>query len=132
MARKKAFSPADISEPLKTSFPIYFLLLGKRLRVVFPEGREDIGHCDFWEQTVASVVANFYRIPLPKLLNLPYCQRRARVYGANVYYGERPAPVLLRAARKALADDTLVFAYDDHEKRLRAEVLAFRRLVGRR
>ncbi len=113
------------------SFPIYILKLGGEIKFVFPEDRKDIGHTDFWEEKVAKIVAVHHKIPLNKLIDLPYCQRRARVVGTKVYYGERPDPALLKAIRLALGDDRLVFAYDDHEKRLRGDVLEFRRLVRR-
>jgi hypothetical protein len=113
------------------SFPIYILKLGDETKVVFPEDRKDIGHTDFWEEKVAKIVVAYHKIPLKKLIDLPYCQRRARVVGTKVYYGERPDPVLLNAIRLALGDDRLVFAFDEHEKRLRDDVLEFRRLVRR-
>jgi hypothetical protein len=128
MARKKTPGQDGPSEPA-SSFPIYLLVLGSRIRVVFPEGKEDIGHCDFWERTVAQLVADHYRVPARRLLNLPYCQRRARVCGHSVYYGGKPHPVLLRAIRKALGEQALDFVHDDHERRLRSDVLAFRRLI---
>ena len=40
-----------------TSFPIYILHLGPSIQIVFPENREDLGHPDFWEQTVCLLVA---------------------------------------------------------------------------
>jgi len=114
-----------------TIFPIYLLRFGKNWTVVFPDERADIGHTDFWEQTVSHIVAKHYRIPQKNLLNLPYCQRRARVIGNNVFYGGKHDPALLQSIRKALGDNSLVLAQDDHEKRLRADVLEFRRLVLR-
>lgn len=111
------------------SYPIYLLQLGKRWKIVFPEGKEDIGHCDYWEQTVSFVVADFFNVPQRRLLNLPYCQRRARVCGNTVYYGEEFRPALLTKIKKAVKKNNLVFAYDIHEQRLGAEVRQFKRLV---
>ena len=62
-------------------FPVYFLRLGKDWQVVFPKDKPDIGHTDFWEETVSRIVADHYKIPRPKLVNLPYCQPRARIVG---------------------------------------------------
>ena len=45
------------------SYPIYLLQLGKRWRVVFPKDKEDIGHCDFWEESVSHLVADFFQVP---------------------------------------------------------------------
>ncbi len=111
------------------TYPVYFLRLGDELRVV--SSQKDIGHTDFWEQTVSHIVAKHYGIPQPKLANLPYCQRRGRVVGNTVYYGERSAPELLCLLREAVGNDELVFCHDEHEKRLREDVRQFRRLVRR-
>ena len=113
-------------------YPLYLLQLGADLRVVFPEDRQDIGHTDFWEQTVSHIVAKHYGIPQKSLTNLPYCQRRCRVVGNTVYYGERPDPELLRLLREAVGavgKDELVFCFDEHERRLREDVRQFKRLV---
>ncbi len=111
------------------TYPVYFLQLGDELRIVFSQ--EDIGHSDFWEQTVSYIVAQHYGIPQKRLANLPYCQRRGRIVGNTVYYGESPDPELLRRLREAVGNDELVFCHDDHERRLREDVWGFRRLVRR-
>ena len=113
------------------SFPIYILQFGRRWKIVFPEGKADIGHCDFWEQTTSFLVADFFKVPQKRLLNLPYCQRRARICGNKVYYGEAFRPSLLATMKKAVKNKKLVFVYDIHEQRLAAEVRQFRRLVER-
>ena len=112
-------------------FPLYLLELGKDTKVVFPDGKEDIGHSDFWERTISNVVAGYYDIPLSKLFNLPFCQRRARVVGDKCYYGEKTTPELLDLVRKAVGNERLAFFFDDHEKRLKEDVLEFRKLVRR-
>jgi hypothetical protein len=117
--------------PDESSFPIYLLSLGEETVIVAPEGRQDVGHSDFWEATVAGIVARHFRVPVAKLLNLPYCQRRARVVGNVVYYGGTHDPELLERIRAALGDPGLKFAYDAHERRLREDVRQFRRLVKR-
>jgi hypothetical protein len=63
------------------------------------------------------------------LTNLPYCQLRARIVGNKVYYGDQANAHVLQLVREAVGDDQLVFVYDNHEKRLREDVLEFRRLV---
>src|SRR5690242_14200468 len=101
------------------SYPLNLLDLSDTLQAVCPEGKADIGHTAFWEQTVAAVLARQYRTPVSRLANLPYCQRRARVVGDIVYYGERPVPELLQAVRQAVGNEALVFYHDKHEKRLK-------------
>jgi hypothetical protein len=113
------------------TFPLYLLRLGQGWQIVFPANKEDIGHTDFWEQTASHLVARHFKIPQPKLANLPYSQRRARVVGDSVYYGERPDPELLPLLRAAVGNEELAFCFDEHEKRLREDVRQFRRLVGR-
>jgi hypothetical protein len=114
------------------SYPIYILRLGATIRIVFPEGRQDLDHPDFWEQTVSFLVARYYEIPPRKLVNLPYCQRRARVVGDKVYYGETPDPQLLRLIRETIGNPKAVFWYDDHETRIKEEVRELLRLLRRR
>jgi hypothetical protein len=111
------------------SYPIYLLHLGKRWQVVFPEDKEDIGHCDFWEETVSHLVADFFNVPERSLVNLPYSQRRARICGDKVYYGEKPRQALLTSIKKAVGNENLVFVHDEHEQRLEADVREFKRLM---
>jgi hypothetical protein len=85
-----------------TGYPLYLLLLDDQWKVVFPTGKRDIGHTDFWEQTVSRYVADHYKIPAIKLVNLPYSQRRARVVGDKVHYGEKADPELLKLIREVL------------------------------
>jgi hypothetical protein len=111
------------------SFPIYILHLDPSTQIVFPENREDLDHPDFWEQTVCHLVGRHFGIPPRKLANLPYCQRRSRIVGNKVYYGESDDPALLHLIREAMGNSDLVFCYDDHEKRLRGDVRHFRRMA---
>ncbi len=113
------------------TFPIYLLKLGDSLVVCCPEDRTDIDHSTFWETTASRLVAEHYKIPQRLLLNLPYCQRRARVVGNRVFYGEKPAAKLLRLIRTAVGNSKLAFVHDEHEKRLRYDVSEFRKLIGR-
>ena len=103
---------------MQSSFPIYILRLGTEEQVIISPDQIDIGHIEFWEETVAGIVAAHYQLPVKKLINLPYCQRRARVYGNRLYYGEKQDPALLALVQRALGNDDLVFFYDEHERRL--------------
>lgn len=113
------------------SYPVYLLQLGDTIQVVFPEDKEDIGHMDYWESVVSYLAAKLFNIPQAKLANLPYCQRRARIVDDRCLYGEKPDPALLNLIRQAVRHDNLAFVYDDHEKRLKGDVLEFRKLVRR-
>src|SRR5262249_22816424 len=108
-------------------FPIYLLQLGDEWKVIAPEDHQDVSHTNFWAQTVSHIVAKHYRISQKKLANLPYCQRRARIVGNVAYYGETPDPKLLRLLCESLSNPTLMFCYDEHEKRLQEDVRQFRR-----
>lgn len=111
--------------PPVTTFPIYVVDTHEGIEVLRPADHRDIGHTEFWEQEAAAATARAFGIAEHRILNLPYCQRRARVAGNKVYYGEDPDPKLLAAIRKALGKPKLEFVYDDHEKRLPFDVQAF-------
>ncbi len=113
------------------TFPVYLLQLDDTIQVALPEGKEDIGHSEFWGRTVSHIVAKHYNIPQVKLANLPYCQRRARIVDNTCYYGETPDLKLLDLIHRAVGNKGLAFVYDDHEKRLKDDVLEFRKLVRR-
>lgn len=105
--------------PVSGSFPIYILDLGgKDYTIVFPEGKTDLDHSQFWEDTVARLVARHFRLPLEEVANLVYCQRRARINGQNVLYGEKQTTKLLRLIEKALGQKDMRWVYDEHEQRL--------------
>jgi len=108
------------------SYPIYIL---DNDQIVFPPEKNDIGHCEFWEETVHKIVAELFHVPARKLINLPYCQRRARIYRNKVYYGETFNRNLLIKIKKAVGEK-LEFAYDEHETRLEYDVLMFKRIIG--
>jgi hypothetical protein len=104
-------------------YPIYILDLGGADdAIAFPEGKADLDHCDFWEATVARIVARHIRVPFAELLNLPYCQRRGRISGNVVYYGEKTSKRLLRLIEKAVGETGLRFVYEIHEARLEYDV----------
>ena len=112
------------------SYPIYILDL-EQTAVVFPANKEDLGHCEFWEQMVHKMVADYYKVPPERLFNLPYCQRRGRVVGQRIYYGEKDDNNdLLQLIRRTVQDDMLVFYSDVHERRLKEDVREFRRLTA--
>ena len=109
------------------SYPIYIL---DDDTIIFPEGKIDIDHSEFWETTVARIVARHHNIPLEDLLNLTYCQRRARIAGQNVLYGEKQTKKLLQLIERAVEEKGLRFVYDEHEQRLEFDVLEFTALIA--
>lgn len=104
-------------------FPLYILDDDTLVVVV-----SDISHCDFWESTVAAIVAEKNGLRLSVLLNLPYCQRRARIVGHRLYCGEDVSPALLRSI-EAVTGRTLKLIYDEHETRCLMSVAEFTSLV---
>lgn len=112
-----------------TSYPVYLLKLGDSIKVIFPENKEDLDHLAFWEQTARHVVAKHYGLSAASLLDLPYCQRRARICGNKIYYGEKPSKTLRESIRKATDEPKLEFAYDEHESRFSNEVFEFKLLL---
>jgi len=104
-------------------FPLYILDDDTLVVVV-----SDISHCDFWESTVAAIVAEKHGLRLSVLLNLPYCQRRARIVGNRLYCGEEVSPALLRSI-EAVTGRTLKLIYDEHETRCPISVGKFTALV---
>lgn len=114
---------------MQSSFPIYILKLHDEYQIVISEGQKDMAHIDFWEQTVADIVAAHYQLPVNALIYLPYCQQRARIYKNRIYYGEEQQPLLLATIKLALNNDNLAFFYDEHERRLLYDVLQFEALL---
>ena len=124
---------------MTSTFPVYILDLSGTDRVVHPEGRLDIPHADFWKGTVAAIVADHFGLQVKRLLNLPYCQRRARIVvrddAAVAYYGERQSKKSLRLIAKSVGLPNLEWRSDEHEQRLDFDVVEFERLLeslGRR
>ena len=114
------------------SFPIYILDLGGTdYSIVFPQGKVDLDHSAFWETVVARIVARHFHLPHEELVNMPYCQRRARINGKIVYYGEKTTKKLLKLIEKAVGETGLRFEYDDHEKRLSFDLSEFNALCLR-
>jgi len=104
-------------------FPLYILDDDTLVVVV-----SDMSHCDFWESTVAAIVAETHGLRLSALLNLPYCQRRARIVGNSLYCGEEVSPALLQSI-EAATGRTLKLIYDEHETRCPVSVAEFASLV---
>jgi len=105
-------------------FPIYILDDDTLVIVV-----ADMSHCEFWESTVAAIVASELAIPLPAILNLPYCQRRARIVGNRLYCGEHVSPTLLTSIQAATGRK-LRLVYDEHETRCPISVAEFKLLMN--
>lgn len=80
----------------------------------------DIGHTEFWNKTVAPIIAARFNLKLSSLRNIPYCLKRARIFPKKgiIYYGEQQSPELLKAIEQATGLNNLRFVHDDHEKRL--------------
>ena len=116
------------------SFPIYILDLSGEDVVVFPDDRRDLDHTEYWETTVAALVAAHYRVPVRPLKRLPYCQRRARIVlrsgQAIAWYGERQSKRLLRIISRAVGIPSLQWGHDEHEQRLEFHVAEFKGLLA--
>lgn len=102
------------------SFPIYIL---DDDSVFF--GEEDMDHVLFWENTVAKEVSAKYKISLSFLLNIPYCQRRARIVGNKLYCGEKLSKKVLKNIEKILSLQ-LEYIFDEHETRLEIDTAALK------
>ena len=103
-------------------FPIYILDDDTVLYV-----KDDVNHVDYWYDTVSKIVADKHGILQKRLLNLPYCQRRARVVGSSFYCGEKITKKLLKKIEKTL-DRKLKYIYDEHETRCEINVSEFNSL----
>ena len=118
---------------MTSTFPIYILDLSGVDHVVHPDGLLDVPHADFWKATVAAIVATHFGLSVKRLLNLPYCQRRARIVvrddEAVAYYGERQSKKLLKLIAKSVGLPHLEWRSDEHEQRLELDVAEFERLV---
>ena len=118
---------------MTTTYPVYILDLNDEDVVVFPEDKVDISHSEFWKQTAAPLVAKHFSIPLTPLLNIPYCQRRARISTKGiVFFGENHTKALLRTICKATGETRLRWIFDEHEARLPLDVADFNNLISSR
>ncbi len=105
------------------SYPLYIL---DDDSIVFT--KEDLNHVDFWNQKVAKNVSEMYRIPVHRLLNIPYCQRRARVVGKNLFCGEELSIDLVNKIKTVLNKKVLKVVYDQHETVLPYDVMILNNL----
>jgi hypothetical protein len=92
-------------------FPLY--ILDDDTLVIFVA---DVSHSELWESAVAAIVAKEHGVPVSAILNLPYCQRRARIVGNSLYCGEKVSRVLLKSIETA-TKRKLRLVYDEHEQR---------------
>lgn len=109
-------------EHLEGGFPIYILDDDTILYI-----EEDKNHVDYWYETVAKIVADKHGIVTRKLVNLPYCQRRARVVGNRFYCGEKLTKKLFQNIEKILKRK-LKYVYDEHETRCEINLAEFKGL----
>lgn len=109
----------NASEP-DGGFPLYILDDDSVLYTI-----SDLNHVDYWYETISKIVAGKYGIPRKKIINLPYCQRRARVIGENFYYGEKITKKLLKKIEKIL-NRKLKYIYDEHETRCPINLAEFK------
>jgi len=105
-------------------FPLYILDDDTLVIVV-----ADMSHSEFWETTVAAIVASERAVSLSAILNLPYCQRRARIVGDRLYCGEHVSLTLLKSIEAATGRE-LRLVYDEHETRCPISVAEFKSLVA--
>ena len=113
-----------------SSYPIYIIeFKPQKFVIVFQNEKQDIQHTEFWEQTVARVTADYLGAPRSELLNLPYCQRRARIINQRVFYGEDQTTDLLDQIMTAVDESGLVWRFDEHEARLPMDVAMMNAIV---
>ena len=103
-------------------FPIYILDDDSVLFL-----KKDISHTKFWQKQVAAVVAKKFAVPLSEILNLPYCQRRARIVGNKLYCGERLSKKAIKKIEGSVGLK-LKHCHDDHEKRCEISLGQFKAL----
>lgn len=104
------------------SFPIYIL---DDQTIVYT--KRDQNHVDYWYHTVSKIVAEKHGIARRKLLNLPYCQKRARVVENRLYCGEKITKKTLRQIEKTIGIK-LILTHDEHETRCPLELAEFKAL----
>ena len=100
------------------SYPIYIL---DDDSIVFT--KKDINHVVFWNEQVAKKVSEMYNIPVHRLLNIPYCQRRARIVGKKLFCGEELSIDLFNKIKTVLNKKVLKVVYDQHETVLKYDVM---------
>lgn len=119
------------------SHPFYIVPVGKEWRVFKYSGPHDVGHPDYWRQSVALVVAKYTRLSYAALRELPYCLPRGRFVArcslpkfrgrAVLFFGEALNAGQRRALKTVYGEIPIV--HDEHEVRLPADVQAYEALV---
>jgi len=104
---------------IEGGFPIYILDDDSILFI-----KKDMSHSKFWEKIVAKTVADKYLISTSDIINLPYCQRRARIVGNKLYCGEKLSKKLINKIEKEV-DIKLIYIFDEHETRCKISVSEF-------
>jgi hypothetical protein len=107
---------------IEGGFPIYILDDGSILFI-----KKDLSHSKFWRNQIAAVVAKKFSVPLAEILNLPYCQRRARIVENKLYCGEKLSKKLIKKIEIAVGIKLKHF-YDEHETRCPINLGQFRAL----
>ena len=77
---------------------------------------KDVTHVEYWFKVVSKIVAKKNKILRRKIINLPYCQKRARVVGNCFYCGEKITKKTFKKIEKTLKRK-LKYIYDEHETR---------------
>ncbi len=73
-------------------------------------------------------VSELYNIPVHRLLNIPYCQRWARIVGNNLFCGEELSIDLANKIKSVLNKKVLKVVYDQHETTLAYDVMIINNL----
>lgn len=107
---------------IEGGFPIYILDDDYILFI-----KKDISHSKFWEKVVAKIVAERHQISVADIINIPYCQRRARIVDNKLYCGEKLSKKLINKIEKEVGLK-LVCIYDEHETRCKISVSEFKAL----
>lgn len=103
-------------------FPIYILDDDCILFI-----KKDMSHSKFWEKVVAKIVAEKYLISTADIINIPYCQRRARIVDNKLYCGEKLSKKLIAKIEKEVGFK-LNYVFDEHETRCKINVSEFNAL----
>lgn len=108
---------------MSKSYPLYIL---DDDTIIFT--KEDLNHVDFWSDQVAKNVSEMYKVPVHRLLNIPYCQRRARIVGNKLFCGEELSLDLVNKIKTVLNKKVLKVVYDQHETIIPYDVMIFNNL----
>ena len=90
--------------------------------------KKDIGHVKFWEKVVSKILEKKYSISAKEIINLPYCQRRARIVGNILYCGEKLSKKIIRKIEKEV-NIKLIYKYEEHETRCKFEISKLKNII---